>query len=196
MNQFPIAASELSKKAFADNTKYDPKEIGFAQLEDIDRGIRECIEAHRNIFDMDEFCVCFVLAGDPLVKNLTRRKFHAFPWLPQPRPDQSVFLYNKGLDVITKRLWVMPRAEIMAELCTKFVTDEIDKRQQAWSAAFFEGRFWEYIRYEHGIDMLSEQELLSKHRTELINAGCKPISRSIVEPFDFSKIHVKNLIEA
>jgi len=192
----PVAASELSKKAFADNTKYDPQEIGYAQLDDIDRGLRDCIELHRPIFDMDEFCVCYVLAGDPLIKNLTRRKFHAFPWLPQPRPDQGVFLYNKGLDRITKRLWIMPRAEVMAELATSFVTDEISKRQQAWCAAFYAGTFWEYIRWEHGIDMLSEQELLSKHRAELIQAGCKPCSTSVREGFDFSKIGIKNLIEA
>lgn len=192
----PIPASELSKKAFNDNTKYDPREIGYAQLDEIDKGLRDCIEFHRPIFDMDEFCVCFVLAGDPLVKNLTRRKFHAFPWLPEPRPDQSVFLYNKGLDCITKRLWVLPRAEVMAELCTKFVTYEIDKRQQAWCAAFYAGTFWEYIRWEHNIDMLSEKESLSKHRDELIKAGCKPITTDIIEPFDFSKIQIKKLIEA
>lgn len=192
----PIAASDLSKKAFADHTKYDPQEIGYAQLDDIDRGLRDCIELHRPIFDMDEFCVCYVLAGDPLVSNLTRRKFHAFPWLPSPRPDQGVFLYNKGLDVITKRLWVMPKAEMMALLCSTFVTDEISKRQQAWCAAFYSGTFWEYIRWEHGIDMLSEQEMLSKHRAELIQAGCKPCPINVRDAFDFSKIHVKNLIEA
>lgn len=191
----PVAASELSKKAFADHTKYDPEEIGYAQLDDIDRGLRDCIELHRPIFDMDEFCVCYVLAGDPLVPNLTRRKFHAFPWLPSPRPDQGVFLYNKGLDVITKRLWVMPKAEMMALLCSTFVTDEISKRQQAWCAAFYAGTFWEYIRWEHSIDMLSEQEMLSKHRAELIQAGCKPCPINVRDAFDFSKIHVKNLIE-
>lgn len=191
----PTAASELSKKAFADNTNYDAREIGYAQLDDIDRGLRDCIELHRHIFDMDEFCVCFVLAGDPLIHNLTRRKFHALPWLPQPRPDQSVFLYNKGLDRITKRLWILPRAEVMAELCTKHVTDEVDQRQQAWSSAFFNGTFWEYIRWEHGISMLSENESLLKHRSELIQAGCKPSPIRVSEPFDFSKIHVKNLIE-
>jgi hypothetical protein len=191
----PVAASELSKKAFADNTKYDAKEIGYSQLDDIDRGLRECIELHRPIFDMDEFCVCFVLAGDPLVKNLTRRKFFAMPWLPKPRPNQSVFLYNKNLDCITKRLWVLPKAELMAELTTKFVTDEVDKRQQAWSMAFYEGTFWEYIRHEHGITMLSESESLSHHRQELIQAGCKPNLLNVVEPFDFDKIQIRNFVD-
>lgn len=188
-------AGQLAQKALSDTTKYDPREIGYAQINDIAKGLRECIELHRPIFDMPEFCVCYVLASDPLIKNVHRRKFHAFPWLPQPRPNQGVFLYNKGLDKITKRLWVMPRAEVMAELATTFVTDEISKRQQAWVAAFYAGTFWEYIRYEHGIDMLSETELLSKHREELIKAGCKIPGSSFSEPFDFSKIHIKNVIE-
>jgi len=190
MNQ-PKAASELSKKAFSDQTKYDPEEIGFAQIEEIEKGLRECIELHRPIIDEPEFCIVFVLAKDPLIPNLTRRKFYAWPYLPKPRPNQSVFLYNKGLDVITKRLWVMPRAEVMAELASCYVTDELSKRQQAWCVAFFEGKFWEYIRYEHEIEMLSESEYLHVHRNELIQAGCQVPTTKIIEPFDFGKIQVK-----
>lgn len=189
-------ASELSKKALRDNTKYDAREIGYAQLDDIERGLRECIELHRNIIDEPEFCIVFVLAKDPLIKNLTRRKFYAWPYLPSPRPDQTVFLYNKALDKITKRLWVMPRAEVMAELATKFVTNEIDQRQQAWSIAFFKGTFWEYIRHEHGINMLSEHEYFLAHREELIQAGCKIPDSSFSEPFDFSKIAIKQVVDA
>lgn len=192
----PIPASQLSKKAFSDSTKYDAKEIGYAQLQDIERGLRECIENHRNIIDEPEFCIVFVLAKDPLIPNLTRRKFYAWPYLPSPRPDQSVFLYNKGLDILTKRLWILPRAEVMAELASSYVTDEIDKRQQAWCIAFFKGRFWEYIRHEHNIDMLSEKEYISAHRDELIKAGCKIPSSKIIEPFDFSKIHIKQIIDS
>lgn len=191
----PLPASELSKKALSDKTKYDPKEIGYAQLQDIERGLRECIEIHRNIIDEPEFCIVIVLAKDPLIKNLTRRKFYAWPYLPKPRPDQSVFLYNKSKDLITKRLWVLPNAFLMAELSSKYVTDEIDKRQQAWSIAFFKGRFWEYIRYEHGIDMLSENEYFNLHREELIKCGCKIPSSDIIEPFDFSKIQIKNFVD-
>lgn len=188
-------ASELSKKALSDNTKYDPKEIGYAQLDDIERGLRECIELHRNIIDEPEFCIVFVLAKDPLISNLTRRKFYAWPYLPSPRPDQSVFLYNKALDRITKRLWVMPKAEVMAELATKFVTDEIDQRQQAWSLAFFNGTFWDYIRHEHKINMLSEHEYFLAHREELIQAGCKIPPPNFADPFDFSKVAVEKFVD-
>lgn len=194
MNQ-PKAASELSKKAFSDQTKYDPKEIGYAQIDEIEKGLRDCIELHRNIIDEPEFCVVFVLAKDPLIPNLTRRKFYAWPYLPSPRPNQSVFLYNKGLDRITKRLWILPRAEVMAELASSHVTDEISRRQQAWCISFYKGTFWEYIRFEHGIDMLSEKEYISVHRDELIKAGCQVPQHKIIDPFDFGKIQIKQFID-
>lgn len=188
-------ASELSRKALSDTTRYDAKEIGHAQLDDIERGLRECIELHRNIIDEPEFCIVFVLAKDPLIHNLTRRKFYAWPYLPSPRPDQSVFLYNKGLDRITKRLWVMPKAEVMAELATKFVTDEIDQRQQAWCIAFFKGTFWDYIRHEHKINMPSEREFFLAHRDELLKAGCKLPDANFSDAFDFSKIAIEKVVD-
>jgi hypothetical protein len=83
----------------------------------------------------------------------------------------------------------------MAELATSHVTDEISQRQQAWCVAFYKGTFWEYIRFEHKIDMLSEKEYISAHREELIKAGCKIPNHKIIEPFDFSKIEVKQFVD-
>jgi hypothetical protein len=142
-----------------------------------------------------EYCVVMIVAKDPLIANLTRRKFYCWPYLPSPRPNQAVFLYNKHLGRITKRLWVLPCDMVMAELASLSLVDKRYKTMQAWSVAFFQGKFWEYIRYEHDIDMLSETEYMSQHREELIKAGCKLPDANFSEPFDFSKIQIKNIID-
>lgn len=188
-------AGELSQKAASDTTKYDAREVGHALAEDIESLLRDSIEKHRNIIDEKEFCVVMVIAKDPLIPNLMRRKFYCWPYLPSPRPNQAVFLYDKGKDRITKRLWVLPSDVVMAELASLVTVDKKYKTMQAWSCAFFDGQFWEYIRHEHGIDMLSEKEYLDLHREELIKAGCKPIASGGAEPFDFTKISVKQHVD-
>jgi hypothetical protein len=189
-------AGELSKKASSDETKYNALEVGHALVEDIDKHLREAINNYKNIIDEQEFCVVMVIATDPLIKNLMRRKFYCWPYLPSPRPNQSVFLYNKPLDRITKRLWVLPSPAVMAELVSLPVVHKRYKTMQAWSMAFFKGTFWEYIRYDQKIDMPSETEYLAAHRDELIKAGCKIPQTRFFEPFDFSKIQGKQVIDS
>ena len=190
-----ISGGELSKKALSDKTKYDALEVGHAMADDIDAQLRESIEKHKNIIDENEFCVVMVIAEDPIIKNLKRRKFYCWPYLPSPRPNQAVFLYNKGKDRITKRLWVLPSAMVMAELTSLAVVDKRYQTMQAWSMAFMKGTFWEYIRYEHDIDLLSEKEYISAHREELIKAGCQVPDSNVAEPFDFSKIGIDKVID-
>lgn len=185
-------ASELSKKAFSDNTKYEAREVGFAITENDDEHARKAIENYRPIYNEDEFCVVMVSAGDPLIKNLIRRKWYCWLYLPKPRPNQAVFLYNKKLDRITKRLWVLPNALRMAQLTDRHaIIEKEHELMHAWSVAFYEGRFWEFIRWQHGIDMLSEHEYFLKHREELIQAGCNIPDSNFSEPFDFDKIQVQ-----
>lgn len=188
-------AGELSHKANADTTKYDALEVGHALADEIEPHLRQCIENHKDIILEDEFCIVMVLAKDPLIHNVMRRKFYAWPYLPSPRPNQSVFLYNKRLDKITKRLWVLPSDMVMAELSIMGYVDKRYQTMQAWSIAFFKGTFWEYIRYDQKIDMLSESEYLKAHREELVKAGCQVPQSRITEAFDFSKIHIKNIID-
>lgn len=191
-----ITAGELSKKALSDKTKYDSLEVGHAMADDIQVHLRECIEKHRNIINEDEFCVVMVIAKDPLIKNLIRRKFYCWPYLPSPRPNQAVFLYNKPQDKITKRLWVLPSDMVMAELAgSQIVVHKRYATMQAWSVAFFKGTFWEYIRHEHKIDMPSEKEYLDAHRDELIKAGCKIPDSTFSEPFDFSKVAIEKVVD-
>jgi len=191
-----ITAGELSKKALGDTTKYNALEVGHHLADDIEKHLYESIRKHKNIIDEKEFCVVMVIASDPLIKNLMRRKFYCWPYLPKPRPNQAVFLYNKTSDLITKRLWVLPSDVVMAELAgTNIIVDKRYQTMQAWSIAFFKGTFWEYIRYEHDIDMLSEHEYFLKHRKELIEAGCNLPNSNISEAFDFSKIQIQNIID-
>ena len=188
-------ASELAQKAFRDPTKYDALEVGYAMVDDIQENLNKSIETYRDMIDEDEFCVVMVIAKDPLLSNLIRRKFYCWPYLPKPRPNQAVFLYNKPLDRILKRLWVLPSDMVMAELASLAIVHKKYKTMQAWAIAFFEGRFWEYIRAEHDINMLSENEYFLKHREELIKAGCKIPNTGLTEPFDFSKISIEKIVD-
>ena len=189
-------AGELSRQALADATKYDALEVGYALADDIDVHLRAAIENYRDIIDEPEICVVMVIAKDPLIKNLIRRKFYCWPYLPSPRPNQAVFLYNKSLDKITKRLWVLPSDAVMAELSgTNIIVDKRYATMQAWSVAFFKGTFWEYVRHDQNTDLPSEHEYFLQHRQKLINAGCQIPNTGSVDPFDFSKIDIKQIVD-
>lgn len=206
-----ISAGELSQKARSDTTKYDALEVGHALADDIYPHLRQCIENHKTIIDENEFCIVMLIAKDPLICNLQRRKFYAWPYLPKPRPNQSVFLYNKGKDEITHRLWVLPSDAVMAELHSLSVVDKRYATMKAWSDAFYKGweydketknfynsdpfHFWNYVRADQKINMPSEHEYFLQHREELIQAGCKLPTADSAEPFDFDKIHIKKVID-
>src|ERR1700677_3099957 len=192
-----LTASELQKKAGLDNTKYLAREVGEAICHDIDKELRTCIDAHKDIIDEEEYCLVRLIATDPLLSRLKRIKYYAWPYLPSPRPNQTVFLYNKPLDRITKRLWSLPNAILMANLASEgIIVPKEYETMQAWSIAFYKGTFWEYVRYDQDITMLSEHEYVSQRRAELIKAGCKVPEAPFVEPFDFSKIQVKQVVDA
>jgi hypothetical protein len=180
-------AGELSLKASQDTTKYDSLEVGHALCEDIYQELALCAQNHLKIIDEPEFFLVMVLASDPLIKGVMRRKFYAWPYLPKPRPNQSCFLFRK-IDDSIRRLWVLPNAATMAELSSLGYVSPQYQKMKAWSIAFYEGTFWEYIRYENHSDWLSEKEYLDRNREELIKAGCKQSLAYIPDPFDFSKI--------
>jgi len=188
-------AGEISRKLSQDTTRYDALELGHAMAEGIDEHLYQAVANYKDIIDEDEFCVIMLVGKDNLIQNVIRRKFYCWPFLPKPRPNQAVFLYNKNIDNIQKRLWVLPSDMVMAELASLRYVHKRYKTMQAWSNAFFKGDFWDYIRQEHGIDMLSEHEYFSKHRDELIKAGGQMSDSPGIEEFDFSKIHIKNIID-
>jgi hypothetical protein len=217
-------AGEISNKLRKDTTKYDALEVGHAMTDDIMPHIRQCIENHKTIIDEPEFCIVMLIAKDPLIEGVTRRKFYAWPYLPKPRPNQAVFLYNKALDKITKRLWVLPSDVVMAELHSLHHVAKPYRTMKAWSDAFYKGwkyvkskshglvvgrdpvegkfynsdpfHFWKFVRKDQGIDMPSEHEYFLQHREELIKAGCQVPDAGISEAFDFSKIQIKKVVDA
>lgn len=231
-------AGEISKELHADKTKYDAREVGHAMVDDIEKHLYESAQKHVSIINEPEYCVVMVLAKDPLIDTVIRRKFYCWPYLPKPRPNQAVFLYNKAAARITKRLWILPSDVVMAELHDLSHVDARYASMKAWCDAFYKGwkfirfkevrrfrdadqkihivylgidgketeesgrfvnedpfYFWKYIRKEHHIDMPSEHEYFLQHRQELIEAGCKLPGPLDTEAFDFSKIHINDVID-
>ena len=196
MNKSRLSAGTLSYKASHDSTNYDAIEVGHALTEDIAKELMICAHRHRDIFDEDEYCVGYLIAGDPLIHNLMRRKFFAFLYLPSPRPNQAVFLYNKPLDKFVKRLWTLPNAWTMACLSEMCNVDTKLKDMKRWSDSFYKLRFWEDIRRQHNIKMLSELEYLNANREKLIQAGCKESKSLVADPFDFSQVTVNKVVDS
>ena len=183
----------MSLKAASDNTVYDPLEVAHALTDDICEQLRICAHKHSKIFDEDEFFLILVVASDPLIQGIRRHKYTAFPYLPQPRPQQSVFLFNKQTGNC-KRLWALPNAKTMAIISEMPVVAPEWKETKYWCDAFFNHTFFHAIRNRYGIDHLSEREYLNAHRAELIKAGCNEPEAGAPDAFDFSKIAVEKVI--
>ncbi len=99
----------------------------------------------------------------------------------------------------------------MSAISQKYHVANEWKKTKGWCDAFFFGweyfknenkwinkkptYFFEYIRKEHNINMLSESEYLNAHREELIKSGCKEIETPLADPFDFSKITVNKIVD-
>lgn len=188
-------AGELSLKAKADTTKYDPLEVAHALTDDVYEQLCICADRHEKIFAEDEFFLVIIVAGDPLIQNVRRHKYCALLFLPQPRPQQTVFLYNRHTQKF-KRLWSMPDAKTMA------VIDEADyvapqwQNTKRWVRSFYNGTFFEDIRKEYNITHLAELEYLDAHREEFAKAGLKEPPSGYSEPFDFSKIMTNQVINS
>lgn len=191
-----ITAGTLSNKAKKDATDYNLLELGHAVTDEVIEEFRKCREIYNQIFDEDEYCLVRQVADDRLISNGKHYKYFGFLYLPKPRPDQMVILYNKRLDLFKKRLWTLPSAARMAQLAsTNLIVPKAYEEMQAWSVAFFKGTFWEYIRHQNKIDMLSEHEFFLSHRDELIKAGCNIPDANFSDPFDFSKIAIEKVVD-
>ncbi len=187
-------AGHHAVKAMMDSTKYDLLELGHALTDDVLGQLRICAERHEKHIDEDEYCVILLVAGDPLIKNLRRHKYYAWPYLPQPRPQQSVFLYNKQTKKL-RRLWSLPDAKVMACISEMKWVDKHWIQTKMWCDSFFRHTFFTDIRKTANISLLSESEYLEAHREELIKAGCKQLDSSFSDPFDFSKVSIEKIVD-
>lgn len=185
-------AGELSLKAGSDSHVYDPLEVSHAICGDIIEQAYICAQRESPKFDEEEFTVVMVFANDPLIKCVKRKKFYGYLYLPSPRPEQVVFLYNKITGKM-KRLWSLPNAAVMAKISETPWVSKPWRQTKGWVDAFYDGKFWEHIRKEHNINMLSEIEFLKANREKLIQAGAKECPTDFSDPFDFSKITVDHI---
>lgn len=189
-------AGELSNLAKKNSTDYNMLEIGHAISDEVTEEFRKCREIYNKIYDEEEYCLVRQPATDCLINNAKIYKYYGWLYLPSPRPDQMVWLYNKSLDQFTKCLWVLPSAARMAQLASaQVIVPKEYRRMQAWSVAFYKGTFWEYIRHEHQIDMPSEHEYFLANKEKLIQAGCQPITSDFSDAFDFSKILTEEVVD-
>jgi hypothetical protein len=182
-------AGELSLKAASDKTRYDPLEVAHGLTDDVYEQLCICAERHLPIIAEDEFFVVVIVAFDPLIQNVLRNKYCALIHLPQPRPQQTVFLYNRHTNKF-KRLWSMPNAMVMAVIdeMTHVAPEWQDTKR--WVRSFYRHTFFEDIRHEHGIKHLSEKEFLDLHHDKLVKAAGNDGSPCLSDPFDFTKISV------
>lgn len=188
-----LTAGELALKA-AGNSAEKVMDVAVELTRDVGEQLQECINKHKDILVDDEFCVVMIVAYDSLLKNVLRRKFYAWPFMPKPRPHQSVFLYNRRNDSI-KRLWCLPEAFCMASLSSMQSVAPQWQTMKNWSDAFFAGKFYQLIRSESKIDLLSEEEYLEANREKLAKAMGNQVAPTPSEAFDFSKIQIDHIVD-
>jgi hypothetical protein len=206
-------AGELSLKAAADNTVYDPLEVGYALTDGVVEQLMICAKKHESLFDEDEFFLGLFIASDPLIKNLRRHKYAAFLFMPMPRPEQSVYIYNRHSQKI-KRLWSLPSAFVMATISNMPFVAPQWQLTKSWCDAFFYGwkpiiengkvirienttphHFHNLIRKQNNIFHYNEKEYLDSHRQELIQAGNQDMNSTTPDAFDFSKVTIEHIID-
>jgi len=187
-------AGELSLKAQSDSSLYDGREVAEGQMHDLHKQLMESAHTHLNIIDEPEFFVVMVRASDPLIQGIVRQKFYSYPYMPSPRPEQAVFLYNKAKDTL-KFIWSLPPAKVMAAISEAQVVAKKWERTKGWCDAFFNKNFWHQIRKENNFDHLSEIEYLNANREKLVKAGCKECEPGTTDAFDFSKVSIDKIID-
>lgn len=189
-----MTAGAKSLKAASDSSIYDGIEVAEAQMWDTPQNVFDCARRHASIFDETEYFIVMVRAGDPLIHGLVRQKFYAYMYLPSPRPEQAVWLYNKALDKV-QFLWALPPAKVMAAISEAHVVAKKWERTRGWCKAFFEGSFWHHIRAQHHIKHLSEHEYLLENKSRLIEASGKNTESLGSDSFDFGKIAVDKVVD-
>lgn len=167
-------AGELYREATADSTRYDPLEVGYALSESVLAEVWKCIDAHENVLDTPEFCVVLLMADDNILRNAKRVKYYAWPFLPEPRPRQTVFHYRRSTGDIC-RLWSIPTAAVMATMSSMPMVAKRWQETKWWCDIFFQWAgdvyrksdifsFYRHIRSKEGITLLSEKEHVASLR--------------------------------
>jgi hypothetical protein len=199
-----LTAGELHRKCMSDATRYDALEIGHELASSVIENVRVCIERNLDKIDVDEFCVVMLMCDDCILSSAKRRKFYAWPFLPAPRPRQTVFHFDRRSQDI-RRLWSLPTAKVMATISEMPIVDRMWAQTKSWCDAFY-GRaemkketFYEFIRRTTGCKMLSEEEHvanLKKLGTEKVHLLQDEIDTLAPESFDFFKPFESNVVHS
>lgn len=181
-----LTAGEKANKALKDDTKYDGWDLASEWSKSILPEVWKCVDIHKPICPDKEFCVVMVYADDCLIKNCIRRKFYAWPWMPKPRPRQTVWLYRRDADDI-QGLWCLPNAETMAHLATDTDIPKDYKNLAFWCRAYFNGNFAQEIRRAFNIKLQTEEEHNKPFLTDLVKSDPYNLIGEGPDAFDFSK---------
>ena len=188
-----ITAGAKSLIALGDNAIYDGREVSEAKFWDVPKQLFECAHRHIPIFGEEEYFAVMQVAGDPLIYTLERHKFYCDLFMPDPRPEQVVFLYNKTLDQM-QFLWSLPPAKIMCTISEAHVVDRKWRRTKLWCDAFYQGKFWGLIRKQNNITHLSKIEYLSANKSRLIEASGKNVESFLANTFDKGQVTVEKVV--
>lgn len=191
-------AGQLHREAVADTTRYDAVEVGHELASDVLEQVWTCIDRSKEFLDVPEFCVVMLICDDNILLSAKRRKFYAWPFLPEPRPRQTVFHYRKDNDTVC-RLWSLPTPEVMAVMSCMPTVDSKFLQTKGWVEAFYRwtkrsyfglgtSHFFDYIRKESDIKMLTEREH-TKRLSEVKAVDCvqDQIETLIPQEFDAFK---------
>lgn len=185
---------ELSAQASRDTNSYCAFDVADEVVKDIEAQVWECISRHKELFDGD-FCVVMLIASDPLLKNMVRRKFYAWPFLPKPRTSQTVWYYYSKADEI-KGLWCLPSSDALATLSVIIQVDPAYRKMQRWANLFYTTNFWKEIRKESNISMLSEEEHLEVIRKEGTHSLSDDVSPDFTNPIDSMRFDTQQVVDS
>jgi len=188
-------AGQLAAQAARDETSYCGYEVADEMCKDIERQVQICIQRHLDYFEeIQQFCVVMLYASDCVLTNLKRRKFYGFPFLPKPRPSQTVWLYDKPSDTY-RMLWCLPSADTLATLTMTTYVAEPYRRMQQWSKWFYKPGFYQKIREQHGIKMVSEEEHLEAIRKKGTKSAGEDMSPLVSNPFDAARVNPEQAVD-
>lgn len=187
-----VTAGMLAQQASLDSYNYSPVDLAMEWTKSIEEELWKCVEAHKNKIDEKEFCVVMSYADDCVLSSVIRRKFYAWPFLPKPRPRQSVWLYRKGGQDL-QLLWSLPKADTMAKLGVYLDIPKEYRRMAKWVRAFYDNTFFDTIRKEAGITLESNGEFLKAHSGKNGESILDNSHASISDTFDFGK-HLKTKV--
>lgn len=187
--------SDKIREVGRDTSAYCAFDLADELVKDVDKQVWECFKRHEYTFDTEFFCVVMLYASDCAVKAMVRRKFYAWPFLPQPRCSQTVWYCKRGVGPI-KMLWALPASDTLATLATLVTVHKDYRNMQRWARWIYEPGFYERIRKEAHIPMLSEEEHLDIVRKKDPKPVTEDLGPTPTNPIDSIKFAAQEVADS